>query len=610
MRQIDPFQQSAPLSPQPGTTVEHESAPQWNEEPPPGDGGQWLSSFTQHLRRFRFVYLGVLVLLLLVFVPPLVNLSRYQRKVATSIGNSLGRPVHLNRVSMTLLPLPGFSIEDLVVGEDPAFGAEPIIRANSVRATLRISSLWRRHVEFSSISFTDPSVNLVHAANGKWNIEGILLQASRIETAPTAQRSAGSAPRFPYIEATGARLNIKEGQEKLPFSLTDADFALWLPDPHQWHLRLRAHPDRTDANVSDTGTIEFESTLGAASSLSQVPFNLEGQWRDAQMGEASRILFGHDAGWRGQMNFSVHARGTFGENAVTARLRLLNARPADFVPDQPISTEAECFATATGLFHAFEDLRCNWPPTGAARTPTVTLTGSIPNVHNFRESTLKVTALEVPASRLVTWLRAISTHVPEDLTAAGTLTGTLNYEASRKSDSAAQQQSAGRWLGQFTVAEATLKLAEGSSFVTRDSDSTTLLTGDVHLFSAGQEIAPRRRGAQPAPAARGFVLAPTPLLLGGHDPATLEGQFDLAGYTLHLTGQATSARLQTLARALPPVGDGLLKALPENHPSSGPFRIDLTATHPWWGQQTWTENLIEEQERPVAPRRTHHGAGR
>ncbi|HMF63085.1 MAG TPA: AsmA family protein, partial [Edaphobacter sp.] len=130
---------------------------------------------SSHLRRFRFLYLGVVTLLLLIFVPPLVNLGRYQRRVATSIGNSLGRPVHLDRVSLTLLPLPGFTIENLVVGEDPAFGSEPIIRANSVHATLRFSSLWRPHVEFSTISFTDPSVNLVHAADGRWNIEGVLL---------------------------------------------------------------------------------------------------------------------------------------------------------------------------------------------------------------------------------------------------------------------------------------------------------------------------------------------------------------------------------------------------------------------------------------------------
>ena len=615
MRQIDPSQQSAPPTPQPGTVVNRDAPLPWpddasqaaqsleeNSDPKP-----LVSFFSRHLKRFRYGLLGILALLLLAFVPPLVTLSRLQRRVASSISNSLGRPVHLSSVSLTLLPIPGFAIQNLVVGEDPAFGFEPIIRADSVHVTLRISSLWRRQVEFSTISFNEPSVNLVHSATGKWNIEGILLQASRIETAPTAQRRAGRAPRFPYIEATGARLNIKQEQEKLPFSLTGANFALWLPDPHQWHLRLRAHPDRTDANVSDTGTIELESTLGAASSFSQVPFDLEGQWRDAQLGEASRVLLGHDAGWRGEMNISAHLRGTLGENAVTARLRLTDARPADFVPDQPFSGEVECFATATGLFHAFEDLRCGWPPASTSRTPAVTLTGSIPNVHSFEESTLQLAASEIPASQLITWLRATSSHVPEKLTATGLLNGNLTYEANPRTNSltTARPDFAGQWQGQFLLTDATLKLPGKTSFVNTDSETITLLSSDLHLYSANSGVPSRRHAAAQSKApAQSFILAPTPLFLGAPDPATLEGRFDPTGYTLHLTGLATASQLQSLALVLPPLGDGLLKALPPNHSATAPFHIDLTATRPWRGQQTWSEGSSTNQEHPLPARRS------
>src|ERR1700733_6565500 len=222
---------------------------------------------THALRRLLYVALAALVILLLVLLPPLISVNRYQKRIARSISDSLGRPVHLDKVSLNLLPLPGFTLENLVVDEDPAFGSEPVIRANSVRATLRISSLWRRRVEFSTISFTDPSVNLVHLADGKWNLDSILLNAAHIDAAPTAQKKPGPAPRFPYIEATGARLNLKLGNEKTPISFTDADFALWLPDPQQWHLRLRAHPARTDTNASDTGLFSLEGTLGRAASL-------------------------------------------------------------------------------------------------------------------------------------------------------------------------------------------------------------------------------------------------------------------------------------------------------------------------------------------------------
>ena len=208
------------------------------------------------------IVLGVLVMVLL---PPfIVSVNRYRRQIASSISASLGRPVHMDSVTLNVLPLPGFTLTKFVVGEDPAFGSEPVIRAETVRVVLRVSSLWRRRVEFSRITLDDPSVNLVHRPDGRWNIEGILLQASKIEAAPTAQSGAGPAPRFPYIEATGARVNMKMGLEKMPLALTEAEFALWLPQPQQWRLRLEGKPTRTDTAAADTGTIRLQGTLGGA----------------------------------------------------------------------------------------------------------------------------------------------------------------------------------------------------------------------------------------------------------------------------------------------------------------------------------------------------------
>ena len=163
-----------------------EMDPTYEQETPGADVPPSLSTHT--LRRLLYVALAALVVLLLVLLPPLVSVNRYQKRIASSISASLGRPVHLDKVSLNLLPLPGFTLENFVVDEDPAFGYEPVIRANSVRATLRLSSLWSRRVEFSTISFTEPSVNLVHLSNGKWNLESILLHAAHIDAAPTAQK--------------------------------------------------------------------------------------------------------------------------------------------------------------------------------------------------------------------------------------------------------------------------------------------------------------------------------------------------------------------------------------------------------------------------------------
>ncbi len=541
-----------------------------------GDAHPTLSTHT--LRRLLYLAVAALIVLLLVLLPPLISVNRYQKRIANSINNSLGRPVHLDKVSLNLLPLPGFTLENFVVDEDPAFGSEPVIRADSVRATLRISSLWRRRVEFSTISFTNPSVNLVHLANGKWNLESILLHASHIEAAPTAQKRAGPAPRFPYIEATGARLNLKLDHEKTPISLTDADFALWLPDPQMWHLRIQARPVRTDTNVSDTGTIQLEGTLGAARSLGEVPISLRGEWRNVPLGQTSLVLLGHDAGLRGEMTLTANAQGTVSNSALQTRLQLTGARRADFVPAQPLDIDLQCLGTATGDFHGFQDIHCSWPPTGSSNPPTLAISGAIPDIRNPRSAAIEIGTPGLPAATLLDWLHIASSRVPADLTADGTLTGTLSYHPESATPTP--------WQGVMKITNASL--------INPHAGATSLVDGDVTLQSVPlPTAAPHHRQLKPAAALpTGFLLAPTSLALGGKDPAILEGQIDTSGYTLHLTGMASIARLHALAAALPPLGDGLDEVLPTNR-AAGPFRIDLTATHRWGTAQTWTDNTAQ-----------------
>lgn len=528
-------------------------------------------------RRFVYVYLVLLALLLLALLPPLVNVNRFQRRIATSIGESLGRPVHLDSVSLTVLPLPGFTLVNLVVAEDPGFGSEPVIRANEVQATLRLQSLWGRRVEFSTITFKEPSVNLVHRADGKWNLEGILLQASRIQAAPTAQAKAGPAPRFPYIEATGARVNLKQGMEKLPIALTEADFALWLPSPQEWRLRLQGHPARTDTNASDTGIFQMEGTLGHAGSLLEVPINLSGEWRNAPLGEASRVVMGRDMGLRGQVTVSATVKGTVGESAVTAKLKLGDARRAEFVPERALNVEMECLGDATEAFHTFEEVRCSWPPAGAtgllggAGPQMLAVLGSVPDVRRMGLATVEVGSPGVPAGTLVDWLRIASARVPADLTAAGTMSASFTYEHG--------------WTGRLA--------GTGVSLSSTRAGLSVLTLGEVGLQSVAAVKASSKRGhVVEAVPAGGFVLAPVLLALGDVSPALLEGRFDGAGYTLHLTGMAEFSKLLALGAAVPQFGDGLAEALPKDR-AKGPTRVDLTATRSWGGGQVWREGAVK-----------------
>ncbi|MGH9122005.1 MAG: AsmA family protein [Acidimicrobiales bacterium] len=558
------------------------------------------------------VVLALVILLMLALLPPFVSVNRFRHRIAASLSQSLGRTVHLDSVTLTLLPLPGFTFTNFVVDEDPAFGSEPIIRANSVRATLRLSSLWRRRIEFSTISFDQPSVNLVHLSNGKWNLNTILLHAAHIQAAPTAQLKPGPTPRFPYIEATGARLNLKLDQEKTPYSLTDADFSLWLPDPQEWHLRLKGTPARTDTDVSGAGLIQIEGTLGRAASLGQVPLNLQGEWSGAPLGESTHLLFGRDLDVRGNLDLTATVQGTVSNSSIQTRLRLIDARRADFVPDQPIQVDLECLATADSDFHTFRNLRCTWPPISVSRHPMVAASGDIPDIRDLSQTTLEIGTPGIPAATLLDWLRVASARIPPNLAVTGNLSGSLSWHP--------VPDTASHWDGDLLLAGASLvspkagraslvasdlslQSVDGSEDAATQPDQPTHLRKNVSLSLRNRRDAGKTGTNKPGtpPPAPGFILTPAMLALGGKEPAILQGHFDSTGYTLHLTGMASTARLLALAAAIPQFGDGLAAALPTNR-ATGPYRIDLTATRPWHGPQTWIANLPS----PTPARRPAH----
>ncbi len=561
----------------------------------------YVAADTTEVRSRRFsrpltlVCILLLAILLLALLPPLVNVNRFQRRIVTSISASLGRPVHLDNVSMSLLPFPGFTLENLVVEEDPAFGSEPVISAGSVQATLRISSLWRKRVEFSSISFTNPSVNLVHMPDGKWNLESILIQAAHVSAAPTTQQKAGPAPRFPYIEATGARVNLKWGKQKTPFSLTDADFALWLANPQEWRIRLEAHPIRTDTNVSDTGTVRLEGTLGRAKSLKDVPLHLQADWRAAPLGEASRLFLGRDAGLRGEGFLSANLDGTVGVTAIQTRLRLDSVRRAEFVPDRMIAVDLECQAKAAEAFHAFQDVRCSWPPAGDSDKGSIALTASLPNIRKPDSLEVEIGAQALPNQKVIDWLQATSPRVPADLLAQGTLAGRFTYQP---------ESSDQGWDGKLVMTGLSLKSSRAGlqpltigelALQSGHQQPDSLQSGGLQLTS----LQINSRHSKPTPSTHSFLLEPTSLDLGGEDPATLDGSFDRTGYTLHLTGMIVLSRLTALGNTIPQLGDGLKEVLPTNR-AAGPVRLDLTANRPWGGPQIWQDNTLHPA--PIHPR--------
>jgi hypothetical protein len=503
------------------------------------DSGEQITARRGRRRQSAIMALAlILVVLLLAITPPLLNVSRYQRRIVTSMSESLGRPVHLDNVTLHLLPIPGFTLQNFVVSEDPAFGNEPTIRANEVIATLRLSSLWKQRVEFSSVKFEDPSVNLVRSGDGRWNLENVLLHASHVDTAPTAQQRPGVTPRFPYIEATGGRINLKLGQEKMPFSLTDADFALWLPSPQVWHVRLEGKPMRTDSNIGDPGTVRVDGSLQRAARMQDVPVDLHARWYDAPLGEASKLVSGNDRGWRGTLHADVWLQGPLGSATLKTKTTLVDLRRADFVPARTLDESITCASSADLPSVQLTNLACTMPIDDAEpvelAVPQMDLT--VPQA-----AQASVQAQKLPLEWIFGWMRLFSARIPPEPNVQGTVDASLVH-----------------------LAQAPLT----------DWDGTLTLTMPVPARHANGELVPVK-GIPGAPQQQfeatvnsvadswNATLKPTSVRLGSGAELMLSGQASPTSYSFTLLGQASAAQLATVTHALPQLADDTVLIVPK-----------------------------------------------
>ena len=548
------------------------------------------------------IALGIFVLLMLaLMVPPYISLNAYRRQMTASISRSLGRNVQIQSMHLQLLPTPGIVLDNFTVDSDPAFGSEPALIAPSVVATLRVSSLWRRPIEVSSISMYRPSVNLVQNAKGKWNFSTIILQAARIPHAPTAQPHPSSTPRFPYIEMSHARINFKVGRVKIPFSLLDADFAVWQQSANRWRVRLHAQPVRTDLDLdlADTGSLRLDGSLGRTTDLDTMPVHLTLSWHDAQLGQASRLLSGQDLGWRGQLNMDGSLRGTLRNLALKWKIHVDNPHRIEFTPVSSPDLNATCQATFHDTSLAVEKLLCLLPtPPGH-----LLLTGSIRNLEHPAPS-LQLEVNHLPAAFLVQIFGLVRQNAGS-LHADGVMNGEFTYGPQPPAKSAPKAKPrrpahpAQGWLGHAEFTSLTLHF-HGLDHPIVIPHLTVLAGGQTPSILPPQPVrpaalhpetnlpwpAPLRHplAAHPAvprapssgmPPFR-FTIAPAQVPFGATSPLTVSGAVDNNGFQLQLDGPAAIADLAAL--------HGQLGALPfhlDRYSSKGLADLNLSLSGPW-----------------------------
>jgi AsmA family len=509
--------------------------------------------------RSGLALMAALVLILFLFRPGVYKL---RNRIANSIGSALGRRVALDNVRLHLLPRPGFDLEGLVIYDDPLFSAEPMIRAESVSAAIRFRSLLRGRLEIATLNASEPSINLVRNNVGHWNLASLLERNAQIPVAPTQKAASDRRPAFPYLEASGARINFKLGQTKKSYALMDADVALWQDSENSWGARIKAEPVRTDFNLTDTGLLQINATWQRSSSLRTTPLQVMVQWRNGQLGQVTKLLSGKDRGWRGGLNLTASLSGTPETLRMAGEAAIEGFHRYDIVGDENLRLVTSCSARYNAVAGALADLLCKSPVSGG----TLWLHGDFAVLAQPPVYDLTLAAEKVPLASVVRLLRQSKRQLPADLTATGSLSA--EFRAKRNAT----------WSGTGAATNVRLSSNSGMDEIAIGTIPFTLIAGD----SCGTLRARTRTQAKTPdsqddcePSGTRVRIGPVPLEINASAPIDAGGWISASGYQFFLRGDAELKNLFRLEDAL-----GLPGARPA---AKGAAKLDVGISGPWLG---------------------------
>jgi AsmA-like C-terminal region len=377
-------------------------------------------------RLAKWIFLFLFSLWLLdVGISLLLQHTPLRQKLTAHLESAFGRPVEVGNYDFSLWGGPTLEAESVTVAEDPRFGNEYFLRAESLTVRFRWRSLLRGHLELGTLSLTRPSLNMVRNSFGAWNMNEWLPRpagtpSQNIPIGPA--RPSTPVLRFRRVEVDGGRINFKNGDEKIALALTNVKGALETESPGRWRIDLDATPSRAAVILQQVGTLHLAGHLGGTSSRLR-PAQLELSWQDASITDVLRLARTYDYGVHGTLAVSVSAQ-TDGDSWLLdgrAALQQLHRWDLPLRTDNPSLnliargkldlpgshlelTEATVEAPHSNA-HATGVLDWNEPRKGFAPAESATR--------------LEVTFAQIGMNDVLAWIRAFHSNVAEDLALNG-----------------------------------------------------------------------------------------------------------------------------------------------------------------------------------------------
>jgi|HubBroStandDraft_1064217.scaffolds.fasta_scaffold03899_6 hypothetical protein len=272
-------------------------------------------------RAAKWLSIAAAVLLASGVAAPYLSGNRFAPRIRTALERALGRKVDLGAIHFSLFAGPGFSVDNVVIHENPAIGIEPIAYVGSLEAVPRLTSFFGGHLEFASIRLDDATINVAKTGGpadpGRWNFEALL------------NRSVIRA--IPEVHVRSGRINFKFGDTKSVFYLTDTDLDITPPSrgAPAWNVEFTGEPARTDKPAHGFG--EFIAR-GRWTQAGAGRLDLDVRLEKAAISEIVALLHGFDAGIHGTVAARMHLAGPLDDIRISGNMDVEGVHRWDRMP--------------------------------------------------------------------------------------------------------------------------------------------------------------------------------------------------------------------------------------------------------------------------------------
>jgi hypothetical protein len=432
-------------------------------------------------RLWRWLMIAPIAVVAIGLAAPRVSADRFRPRIQAALQAALHRPVHLGAVHLNLFTGPGFTVDDVLIDDDPAAGIEPFAHVEQMQARIRWTSVFSGQLDFSSLRLDTPSVNVVKMPSGPWNIQPLLDRH--------AQPAAAHHGAVPDIQIRGGRIDFKFGDTKSVFYISDADMDVYPNQNGEVVIRFSGAPARTDQASQSFGELTARGLLQSGSN-GENQLSMGVHLDRTAISELARLFHGSDIGIHGYVLADARLFGPLSKLNIAGNLNVSDVHRWDLMP-----APGEGWTLNYGGLLNLTEHHLELASLATSGQPDpVSVEFQLDDYLAAPKWSTSLRLRKLPAASLVETARHFGVPLPPGVQVEGQVEGSIGYSS---------QTGVG---GQLALAGASVKFPQGAS---SQADS-------VQLDSAQVEISNGK-----------VVLAPSDVQMEDGESAQIEGEYAL-----------------------------------------------------------------------------------